>query len=301
METEERTNADPLAGATSRPSKGPKLIILAVAIVAILSAFLVLYKLGYIPNTTSTGLAVNHSAVFSSVSSPQQLNAASATAINSSNAFNISYKVQENSYSAGIGNSTQSVVLDVAKYNRMFRVFSNTSNTTTPAIPTVSIYNGTSFINCQDGFSWICTSAPMNFAPSSYILNSVGYISGAFMNSAINNGTYPGGLFANYSSSTLSTSIGNISVNYVGPGNYDGEACSEIRTTFNLQFTFTSLNVNGKGSSELCYSDSIGLPLSGFINISQYASGIDVNISITITSTMNKVPSSGSSIVSIPT
>ena len=120
------------------------------------------------------------------------------------------------------------------------------------------------------------------------------------MNSAINNGTYPGGLFANYSSSTLSTSIGNISVNYVGPGSYGGQACSEIKATFSLRFTLLSVNANGKGSAELCYSNSIGLPLSGYIAVNQYAQGIEVNINTTITSTMNKAPSSDSSIVSTP-
>ena len=156
MEAPEYTSTAPLPDVTSNPSKRPKFIILAVVVVAILVASLVLYKLGYIPSPTSTGSTVNSNAVFSSVNSPQQLNTAVASEINSSNAFNISYRAQETS-SPGFGNQVQSVLLGVAKYNKMFRIFSNTSNTPAPGIPMVSIYNGTSFINCQDVFSWACT------------------------------------------------------------------------------------------------------------------------------------------------
>ncbi len=293
-----------------KPEKGrDKSIFIVTVIIVIAAVFLVLYFTGTLSHFIQVSGAPSSASIFSSVSSPTQLNSAIASLVNSSNTFNISYAgshINLSSYSSSFGAGSpyeEDIVSYVSKYGNAFKVFFSGAISGEPVGVYYMVDNNTNLNFCNVFFgTFDCSNHIIGFTVSKYL--TYNYLSwllaGNINTSQINSLVNP----YNISQSLDGVAVKYGKIDYLGNKIYKGNKCSEVSGSVSADGVADNSTVTAYHYFNLCFSDSFGLPLEGYvdttINISSDGIYDFANVSDVVVSQVNSAPTNLNSILSIP-
>ena len=304
-----------LAGSDEKPKKGGSHSIAILAgIIVIAVIFLVLYLTGTLSYLIQVSGVIHSSSAFSSVGSTTQLNSVVSSLINSSNAFNISYTGSYLNFSSfspsGVASPyEEDIVSYVSKYGNAFKAFFSGGGIENTGGTYYLLGSNNNLTFCDAGFNTFeCLNYTRVYPISKYLAyNYISWLVGSTINSSDVNE-----LIDPYN---LSQFLGKISskygrVNYIGEKTYDGNNCSEVSGTTSAEGILgNSTDVKAHRYYNLCFSNSFGLPLEGYVDTTVNVSSVNVssnglydfvNISEDIVSHLENPPKNVSFISSLP-